>query len=128
MESQLASRFDRYMNPESRSKDYDLKFLQRESKCCKFNVILIFLIFLAGILALIAVLFFWQNKKSIEVGGVPNAVETVPLNSPVVNKKPNVSKRITEPLISSNTLLTYLITKRKICLFEVSTLQPEESR
>ncbi|KAE9556736.1 hypothetical protein FO519_000142 [Halicephalobus sp. NKZ332] len=100
----------------------------RESRCgCKFNIFLIALIFLAGILAFAAFLFFWQ-RKTIEVSSSSNTVETVSLNPPLSNKKPNLTKKITEPLIPANTLLTYLITKRKICLFEVSTLHPEESR
>jgi hypothetical protein len=43
------------------------------------------------------------------------------------NPAPNLMP-VSEPLITANNLATLLITKRKVCIFEVSTNEAEQSR
>lgn len=129
------SRFDRYLDMNLPSSTSDKKFLQKRTVCgCQLNVLLFIFLLIFIIFGLISALLYLQIKNISDIKSskqVSNVThQSVNKSPPTINDKTatKLVKRQTEPIISANTLLTYLITKRKICLFEVSTLQIEESR
>uniref|UniRef100_A0A7E4UTK7 Sulfurtransferase n=1 Tax=Panagrellus redivivus TaxID=6233 RepID=A0A7E4UTK7_PANRE len=118
----------------------------QKQRCCgvKISVCVTVLILISLLMACTVFAFLWQTQKRIDATkskevfesnpSAERSVLSVPLEaalppSDVVQKPiPPLGKKPTEPLISANTLLTYIITKRRICLFEVSSLQIETSK
>lgn len=118
----MTSRFDKYL--ENFPKNSKVKNFQKNSNV-KWTTIFAGFVLFSAIACLFFVIFFLQNSTTVQK--TDKKLEDHSSSAASVLEKKSL-KKFTEPLISANTLLTYLITKKDICLFEVTTLQTEQSR